>query len=539
MPSPTSPDSTRRLLVLGAVCMAALALPLAFSGGAVATPAIGRDLGGSPAAIAWITNAFMLSFGSLLMAAGTLADRFGRRRLFAFGVAGFTLSSAALGFAPSILAVDLLRAAQGVAAAAALAGGTAALAQEFDGHARTRAFSALGTTFGIGLAFGPVIAGALIERFGWRAIFASGALAGALSLGFGVPRMRESRDPQARRLDLGGTLSFTAALGAFTCGVIEAPSLGWASPAVASLLAGFMGFALLFVLIETRSERPMLDLTLLRYPRFVGVQLLPIATCYCYIVLLVLLPLRFIGVDGHDEIHAAWLMLAISAPMLVVPFLAATLTRWMSAGTISGIGLALAALGLHLLNGALREGAADSAVLLPMLVIGAGAGLPWGLMDGLSVSVVPKSRAGMAAGIFSTTRVAGEGIALAISGAVLAAFAQRDLLSAMPAAPSAVADAAARLATGDLAQAALRLPDVGAAGLRGAYHAAFAHLLDGLTAITLLCALAAFAFLSRVRVAEDAAEVAAEVAPPESRAGHAAEPGDAARPLADAGQSRA
>ncbi|MGN4078236.1 MFS transporter, partial [Burkholderia gladioli] len=177
-----------------------------------------------------------------------------------------------------------------------------------------------------------------------------------------------------------------------------------------SLLAGFVGFALLFVLIETRSERPMLDLTLLRYPRFVGVQLLPIATCYCYIVLLVLLPLRFIGVDGHDEIHAAWLMLAISAPMLVVPFLAATLTRWMSAGTISGIGLALAALGLHLLNGALREGAADSAVLLPMLVIGAGAGLPWGLMDGLSVSVVPKSRAGMAAGIFSTTRVAGEGI---------------------------------------------------------------------------------------------------------------------------------
>nr|WP_085970358.1 hypothetical protein [Burkholderia gladioli] len=85
----------------------------------------------------------------------------------------------------------------------------------------------------------------------------------------------------------------------------------------------------------------------------------------------------------------------------------------------------------------------------------------------------------------------------------------------------------------------MRLPEVGAAGLRAAYHAAFAHLLDGLTAITLLCALAAFAFLSRVRVAEDAAEVAAEVAPPESRAGHAAEPGDAARPLADVGQSRA
>jgi len=174
MESAHASDSARRLVVLAAVCMAALALPLAFSGGAVATPAIGRDLGGGPAAANWITNAFMLAFGSLLMAAGTLADRYGRRRLFAYGVAGFTLSSLVLGFAPSILVVDLLRAAQGIAAAAALAGGTAALAQEFDGHARTRAFSALGTTFGIGLAFGPVLAGWLIAQFGWRAIFATG-----------------------------------------------------------------------------------------------------------------------------------------------------------------------------------------------------------------------------------------------------------------------------------------------------------------------------------------------------------------------------
>lgn len=87
----THSSDLRRLGVLAAVCAAALALPLTFSGGAVATPAIGRDLGGSPAAMNWITNAFMLTFGSLLMAAGTLADRFGRRRLFAYGAAGFAL----------------------------------------------------------------------------------------------------------------------------------------------------------------------------------------------------------------------------------------------------------------------------------------------------------------------------------------------------------------------------------------------------------------------------------------------------------------
>lgn len=103
----------RRTWVLAAVCMAAVALPLSFSGGAVATPAIGRDLHGSPVAMNWITNAFMLAFGSFLMASGALADQFGRKRLFAIGVGGFTLMSVALAFAPSILAVDLLRAAQG------------------------------------------------------------------------------------------------------------------------------------------------------------------------------------------------------------------------------------------------------------------------------------------------------------------------------------------------------------------------------------------------------------------------------------------
>lgn len=515
-PTKHSPDSSGRLVVLAAVCMAALALPLSFSVGAVATPAISDSLGGSPAAMTWITNAFMLAFGSLLMAAGTLADRFGRKRLFACGVAGFTLSSLALGFAPSITVVDMLRAAQGIAAAAALAGGTAALAQEFEGAAQTRAFSALGTTFGVGLAFGPVLAGWLITQLGWRAIFAASALAGVLSLGLGMPRMRESRNPHAGKLDWLGLAAFTIALACFTCGVIEAPSRGWGSAAVVGLLAISVLASVAFASIEVRAAQPMLDLSLFRYPRFVGVQVLPIATCYCYIVLLVVLPLRFIGIDGYDAMHAGWLMLALSAPMLVVPFAAAALTRWMSAGTISGIGLVIAAAGLHALDDALCN-SMPLATLGSMVTIGIGAGLPWGLMDGLSVSVVPKSRAGMATGIFSTTRVAGEGVALAIASAMLAAFMQADLQAAAPQAQAAaIARAAARLTVGDLAHAAALLPEISPAALRASYHTAFSHLLDILTVVTLLCALAAFAFLSRVRTqeAEDAKPGDANVALP-------------------------
>ena len=156
-------------------------MPLSFAGGALATPAIGRDLGGGPQALAWITNAFMLSFGSLLMAAGALADACGRKRVFLGGVGLFVLMSLALGLAPDTIWLDALRAVQGAAAAAALAGGSAALDQAYPDQGRTRAFSLLGTSFGVGLAAGPVLAGALLDTLGWRAVFLSSALVGAVA----------------------------------------------------------------------------------------------------------------------------------------------------------------------------------------------------------------------------------------------------------------------------------------------------------------------------------------------------------------------
>jgi MFS family permease len=490
-----TPD-TSKLPILAAVCLAALVLPLSFSGGAVATPAIGRDLGGSPTALNWITNAFMLSFGSSLMAAGALADQFGRKRVFLTGIIAFATVSLALSLAPSILILDILRAAQGFAAAAALSGGTAALAQEFDAEARTKAFSLLGTTFGVGLAFGPLLAGCLIEAFGWRSIFLSGFIIGGLGLLLAAKRLPESRDPAAQSLDWPGAIAFTGTLTLLTYGVIEAPEIGWTHPLVLAALLGAAAKLATFIVIETRSARPMLDLSLFRYPRFIGVQVLPIATCYCYIVLLVLMPLRFIGVGGLNEIEAGLLLIALSAPMLVVPFIAASLTRWFSAGALSGAGLLLAAFGLFWLG--LVDPAQDGlAVVLPMLAIGVGTGLPWGLMDGLSVSVVPKERAGMATGIFSTTRVAGEVVALAIVNAVLAGLAKARLAILMPEDGDGVSAAAQRLAMGDVHGASAILPSLTAQEIRDSYSAAFQHLSIVLVIITIVSAFIIFALLGR------------------------------------------
>ena len=299
--------------------------------------------------------------------------------------------------------------------------------------------------------------------------------------------MQESKDPQASELDWKGTLSFTASLVLFTWAILLVPGSGWSStPVLAMLLAALVCVAV-FVRIERQAARPMLDLSLFRYPRFVGVQLLPIATCFCFVVLLVLLPVRLIGIEGRSETHTGLIMIALSAPMLVVPYLAGVLTHWLSARVLSAIGLLIAAAGLLMLS---RVGIGQPTIdlIVPLLVIGIGTGLPWGLMDGLSISVVPKERAGMATGIFGTTRVAGEGISLALVSALLALLIQGHL-------PSTSARAAQYLGAGDITQASHWMQGIDLGVLSGAYLQAFQVLLCGLAALTVMVAVLVLWFL--------------------------------------------
>lgn len=493
MTSPT-PRPARIYTALAAVCTAALILPMSFSGGAVATPAIGRLLGGDPAGLAWITNAFMLTFGGLLMTAGALADRSGRKLVFMSGVGLFAVASILLALAPTLVWIDVLRAVQGIGAAGALAGGTATLAQEVTGSARARAFSLLGTTFGVGLAFGPLVAGVLMDAAGWRAVFVAPAGVALVALLLGWRSLRETRVTKSTAMDWAGATSFSLALACLTLCILQGQGWGWTSgPTIGLILAAIGGFAL-FARVERRSTAPLLDLTLLRYPQFLGVQLLPIATCYCFVVLLVLLPLRFIGVDGERETAAGLTMLGLSAPMLIAPTLAVRLARRYSAGTVSAGGLVAASIGLLWLS---RCGPGSNATPVPaMLLIGMGAGLPWGLMDGLSIAVVPPERAGMATGIFGTTRVAGEGIALASVTAGLAVLVHWHL-EALAIGPGPVRRLlAGHLASGDLA-GAVRM-GASADALRNAYASGFAVLLYILAGVTCLSAALIFLTLRRV-----------------------------------------
>ncbi|WP_245423788.1 MFS transporter [Methylovirgula sp. 4M-Z18] len=482
-------SAVRSGFVLFAMCLAAIAMPLTFTGPAVALGAIFRDLGGSPVALNWITNAFMLGFASALMAMGTLADRYGRKRAFLAGTGAFALASLGLAFAASIETFIALRAVQGIAAALAFASGLAALAQDLDGPHRMRAFSLVGTSFGIGLCCGPVSAGAMVNAIGWHSIFWLVVALTCAAFTTALMFMRESHDPEARTLDWPGALTFTGALSLLTWGVLQAPASGWSDPLVLALLAAAAVLAAWFVRIETHAARPMLDLSLFRFPRFVGVQLLAAAPAYAFVVLLVLMPIRFVGIEQIGEPLTGRMMFILSAPLLILPLAAGFLVRWIAPAFLCGIGLLICASGLYWLS-RMPVGTQLDAFAGPLLTIGIGISLPWGLMDGLAVSVVPKERAGMAAGIFSTIRVAGECIALALVNALLGGV----IAVRLPGGNASLA--AQKLVTGNMAEGADLLAPMPAAEIVQHYGSAFSLLLDVLTGITILTAIVVFLSLN-------------------------------------------
>jgi MFS family permease len=486
MSSILSPAALRWLQLLAA-CLTGLLIPLCFTGPAVVLSAIHLDLGGSPAQLAWIMNAYILSYGGAMMVAGSLTDLHGRRRIWLFGLAWFCVCTFAIPFAPSVAWIDLLRLLQGLGGAAAFAAAMSSLAPLFEGQARARAFSLLGTTFGLGLAFGPLVSGWLVEISSWQGVFhATGVvgLLGWLLVAASAPRER----PAARGgLDWAGAISFTLALGLFTYGMLLVPEQGWGDATVlACLLASgvmFVGFAA----IERRVAQPMLDLGFLRDPGVLGVQALAASPAFLFIVLIVLLPGRFIGIDGYGALQAGQMMVWLAAPLLVVPFAAALLTRWFTPAALSGAGLLLVAAGLAWLAQAFSQGAGP-ALHAPLLLIGVGIGLPWGLMDGLAVSGVAPERVGMATGLFNTVRVSADGVAIAVVSALLAGLIQHGLAARIGAAVSAPAllEASGRAALGEL-QVGAALLGPHAALLAQSYAEAFIrvlHLLAGLAAIT-------------------------------------------------------
>ena len=439
--APERREDTGSLSVMIAVALASVLLPLAITAPAVAMPDLTIDLDSTVAGGQWVQNAYGVTFAACMLAAGTLADQFGRRRILAIGTVVFMAMSVVAAVSTDILVLDIARALQGIGAAGVLTSGAAILAASFTGRRRTQAFGVLGTAFGAGLALGPVLGGALVGLAGWRGVFWINVLVGAVALAL-MPRIKESRDPNATRVDWPGLATFSAGLFLLALGFVEGGERGWGHPATLGSLVGFVLFMAAFVVIEQRVERPMFDLSLFRNATFVVVVCQPFTITFGFVVLLNFLPPYFKGVGGYSSTESGLLLMPLMLPIFVLPLLIGKLVadrvtpRMLL--TVSSLLIAVGSLWMVVLE----PGQSWTTVVAPLLIFGLGVGSAFGAMDNAAVSVVPVERAGMASGIFNTMRIAGETVAVAAAGGFLSSYTRGELLDRAP----QFADQAPRLA---------------------------------------------------------------------------------------------
>ncbi|MEU4484534.1 MFS transporter [Streptomyces purpurascens] len=421
-----------------AIALAAVMLPISVTGPGVALADMSGALHASAASTQWVLNAYNVAFTAFMLAAGSAADLFGRRRLFLSGTTVFALASLVAGTAPTILLVDLARFVQGMGAAAVLTSGSALLAHTFSGAARARAFGIFGASIGFGLAMGPFVSGLLVGVASWHAVFLVNVLLGAIVLVLARP-LPESKNPGARRIDLPGVLTFTLALMLLALGFVEGPSQGWGGVVTLGSFAGAALFLALFVVVELRVAEPMFDLSLLRRPTFVAIIWQPVSIVFAFAALLVYLPPYFQGAGGAGSTMSGAMLLPLTLPVFILPLFTGTLVRLLSVRLLLAVGPAVLAVALLLMTFT-DPLSSRTGLYAALLLAGIGIGLAFGVMDNAAVSVVPAERSGMASGMFNTLRVAGETIGVACVGGLLLTSTRQQLAGSGGGASGAMAD---------------------------------------------------------------------------------------------------
>src|SRR4051795_235834 len=383
-----------------------------------ALPSIRNDLGGSFADLQWVIDAYTLALASVVLMAGSLADRVGRRRTFVVGLGIFSVASAAIALSPSTGFLIAARGVQGIGGAIMFALSLALIAQEFKpGRERATAMGAYGATIGVAVATGPLVGGALTDSLGWESVFYLNVPIGIAAIAMTLARVRESRDPRAAGIDWPGTITFSAALFMLVLGLVRGNQDGWGSTPIVALLTGAVVLLVAFVVIELRSKDPMLPLDLFRNRSFTGVQIAAFAVSSTLFALYLYLTLYLQGYQGDSPLEAGVKYLPISLTVFIVSAAAASLVARAPARVLMSSGLALVGLGLLLIGG--REAGDSWTALVPgFITTGAGAGLVNVVIADVALSVVPKERSGMASGINDTFRQVGVSVGIAAWGAL-------------------------------------------------------------------------------------------------------------------------
>jgi len=375
----------------------------------VALPSIQRELDVDPGNLIWVVNAYVLALASLIMVGGTLGDRYGRKRVFLIGLTIFTAMSAACALSPNESVLIAARAAQGVGAALVAPLSLSILADAYPPERRTAAIGIWAAAAGLGFGAGPVVGGVLVELFSWSAVFWVNVPIGIIGLVLVSTGVRESRNPHARKLDLGGAVLVASGLCVLTFAIIESEHFGWTSPTMIALLATATVLLISFVVVESKVREPMVPLGLFRDSRFTvscgvyAVMYLALASTFFFITLF------FQNVEGWSALEVGLSWLIMNTPFLIASMLAGRLAGWIGTATCWLGVLALAFL---------TPGAGLLAASPGYVLIGAGYGMAVPTISAVAVSALPLEHSGLASGVLNSARQVGTAVGLAALGSV-------------------------------------------------------------------------------------------------------------------------
>ena len=409
-----------RWWTLAAVVVATFMLLLDITIVNVALPQIQRDFNADLAELQWVVDAYALSLAAFQLTAGSVADLRGRKLVFVTGIVLFTIASFLCGISGGPTSLNLARGLQGIGGAMMFATSLALLAGAFSGRERGVAFGVWGATIGASVAIGPLIGGAITDGLGWEWIFFVNVPIGIAAVLFTQSKVDESRNPYARSVDWPGLVVWSSGLFLFVLALIRGNEQGWGSPTTVLELAIAVGLIVAFLVIESRSKEPMLDLSLFGNKAFAGVSIVAFSLSAAMFSMFLYLTLYIQNSLGFTPFETGLRFLPLTVISFFVAGAAGRLVHSVPARVLFGIGLSLVGLGLLLMHGITEE--STWTTLLPgFIAAGAGVGLCNPVIAQVAVGVVEPARSGMAAGINNTFRQVGIATGIAGLGAIFQA----------------------------------------------------------------------------------------------------------------------
>ena len=414
----TSSPYPRRKWTLGVLCLSLLVISLDNTILNTALPKLARDLHTSGSQLQWIVDSYMLVFAGMLLAAGSLGDRYGRRMALVFGLTTFGIGSVLSAASAGASMLIASRALMGLGGAFIMPTTLSILTNVFPVEERGRAIGAWAGVSGLGIIIGPVAGGFLLEHFAWSSVFVINVPVVALALAGAMWLVPESKDPDVSPLDPNGSLLSMAALSSLLWAIIEAPSYGWSSPSVLAAFAAAALFGSAFAWWETHTATPMLDLSLLRERRFSAASFSVTLVFFGLMGTIFVLTQFLQSVLGYSPLQAGLRVMPVSVGVIAGGPASARLAVRIGARPLVTGGLVVIAAALLLLSTATPH---SSYLLIgaSLALMGIGMGMGMAPATESIMSSLPPANAGVGSAMNDATRQVGGAVGVAVLGSVL------------------------------------------------------------------------------------------------------------------------